>query len=127
MLKLIQFFDWQSADGKCQITFSVTRMLDDIISGKLATEVLVASLDTDFDSTWIVQRDLNAKHVMTIMRDEATLNSPVLGVWMPNGSVLLIDGSHRYMARYLLHKPTIDYMLIALNDWKPYATITGDL
>jgi hypothetical protein len=50
---------------------------------------------------------------------------PVLGVWMPDLTVVLIDGGHRYMARVINGEAEITYNLIAEEDWKPYAAISG--
>ena len=124
-LVFLQRFDWDSEDGKCHICFRVSEMLNAIAEGKLRYEEVRSPLDVVFARNWVSKRDIRLNRIMAMTTTE--LNSPVLGVWMPDGSVLLVDGSHRYMARYRLHRDYIDWHLIALGDWQAYATITGEL
>lgn len=120
---VIEQFDWTSPDERTRISFRVTAMLGDIASGKLRVKRITTYLDVDFADTWVAKRDLNPAHIAAL--SNARLNVPVLGVWMPDGDVLLVDGSHRYMARRLRGETLIDYYTVALPDWQPYATITG--
>jgi hypothetical protein len=122
---LVQLFDWQSEDNKCRITFDVTRMLCDIAIGKLPYESVTSLMDDNFARKWVLQRDIHPRRVATFT--QAELDTPVLGVWMKDATVLLIDGSHRYAARWIKHLPLITWHLVALADWQPYATITGEL
>jgi hypothetical protein len=123
VLRRLEQFDWASPDGKTQATFNVTEMLSAITDGKLKANRITTRIDTTFVEDWLVKRELNMPlcHRMGVSRQAI----PVLGVCMPDDSVLLIDGSHRYMAKYLNGDDTIDYMLVANGDWQRFATITG--
>ena len=125
VLRRLERFDWASPDGKTQARFNVTEMLNAIAKGKLKANRITARIDTTFVEDWLVKRELNMPlcHRMGISR----MTIPVLGVWMPDSTVLLIDGSHRYMAKYLNGDDTIDYMLIANGDWQRFAQIEGEL
>lgn len=120
---VIEQFDWTSPDECTRISFRVTAMLGDIAKGKLTVARVTTLIDTDFVDTWVAKRDLNMTHVA--MMSNARLNVPVLGAVMPDEDVLLIDGSHRMMARRMRGETTIEYNLVAPQDWLPYATITG--
>ena len=120
-----QKFDWTSPDETVQISWPITRMLYDIGNGKLKFQAVVAEIDKDFVENWLVKREPDMEYVRSL--PDAQLIVPVLGAWMPRKSVVLIDGTHRYMARYLQKRKTIPYILLAVEDWLPYATITGDL
>ena len=118
-------FDWVSPEGKTQVHFNVTEILEAIAEGSLKANRITTLIDTTFVEDWLVKRELNMPlcHRMGVSR----MTIPVLGVWMPDGTVLLIDGSHRYMAKYLNGDDTIDYMLIANGDWQRFAQIEGEL
>ena len=105
--------------------FRVTEILDAIAKGGLKAQLITTAIDTTFVEDWLIKRELNMLlcHRMGVSR----MAIPVLGVWMPDGTVLLIDGSHRYMAKYLNGDDTIDYMLIANGDWQRFAQIEGEL
>lgn len=120
---ILEQFDWTSTDGKTSITFRITEMLGAIAAGQLKTDLITSPLDANFARQWLIKRDLNEYYCrnMSLRR----LDQPVLGVWMPDKTVLLIDGSHRYMARYYSGQTTVDYHLVALADWQSYATISG--
>lgn len=125
VFQFLQRFDWQSEDAGVSISFDVTAMLRDITAGRLVAELVTAPLDETFALTWVSKRDLNFSYCNTM--SPVRRNIPVLGAWMPDGTVLLIDGSHRYWARYSRGENEIDYLLIREKDWKPYATIKGEL
>lgn len=120
----IEYFDWTSPDGKTSITFRVTDMLNAISTGTLRAQRVTTRIDTEFVELWLVKRELSDRLIARMTPERR--NEPVLGAWMPDGSVLLIDGSHRYMARYLEGLDEIDYNLIAYDDWQGYATIMGE-
>jgi hypothetical protein len=116
-------FDWLSPEGETSISFRVTAMLADITSGRLPAADVTTELSVEFADTWVSQRELNLEYVRGM--SDARRNMPVLGVCMPDETVLLIDGSHRYMARRMHGDTTVDYKLVALGAWEPYATIKG--
>ena len=124
-LRRLERFDWTSPDGNARARFRVTEILDAIAKGGLKAQLVTTALDTTFVEDWLVKRELNMPlcHRMGVSH----MTIPVLGVWMPDGTVLLIDGSHRYMAKYLNGDDTIDYMLIANGDWQRFAQIEGEL
>ena len=124
-LRRLERFDWTSPDGNASARFRVTEILDAIAKGGLKAQLVTTAIDTTFVEDWLVKRELNMPlcHRMGVSR----MTIPVLGVWMPDGTVLLIDGSHRYMAKYLNGDDTIDYMLIANGDWQRFAQIEGEL
>lgn len=117
----IELFDWTSPDRETSIRFAVTSLSYAMANGQVPFEHVTTALDSEFARIWLPQRELNkdlCANMTKRRRDE-----PVLGAWMPDGTVLLIDGSHRYMARYLHHEETIDYYLVKYADWKPFATL----
>lgn len=120
-----QQFDWTSPKSNCHVSFQVTRMLTDIASGKLPYDEITSPIDKDFALNWVNKRELNLRYIRNLTHWQ--LIKPVLGVWLPSGSVLLIDGSHRYMGLYLRGYKTIDNYIVGYVDWQPYATITGDI
>ena len=123
--KILQTFDWTNEEGTVSISLDITRMLEAIDKGELQVEKLTALLDRSFAEMWISRRDINLSYVFNmspLYRDK-----PVLGAWLPDETVLLIDGSHRYTRRYKDNLETVDYNLVSLNDWPKYATIKGEL
>lgn len=124
---ILKRFDWTAENGQCHITFAVTEMLSAIADGKLPYDAVTSPIDWEFVQTWIVKRDIFVSKVRAIMRDKVALDKPVLGAYTPNNTVLLIDGSHRYMARYMLDRSTIDYHIVRQDFWTIFATIQGDL
>lgn len=122
-LSITEQFDWESNDKQTTMSFPVTHMLQAIKSGKLKAQRTIAAMDLDFAFNVVSKRDIRNSVInnMTNLR----YNEPVLGVWMPDQSVILVDGSHRYMARALNHEQEITYDLLLMPDWMPYATIKG--
>jgi hypothetical protein len=123
---IYQRFDWTSEDGEVEITFQVSQMLVEMRANRLPYETLTTQLDREFAKRWLPERDLNFGYIQSLSPrgDAKTYNAPVLGVRWIDDSVILIDGSHRYMARFLHSEPTIDYQIVAYKDWQPYATVT---
>src|ERR1700678_1750067 len=96
--KLLQVFDWQNEEATLSISFNITAILEAIESCELQVEKLTAPLDRSFAEIWVSKRDVNFPYVLNmspLYRDK-----PVLCAWMHDGTVLLIDGSHRYTRRY---------------------------
>jgi hypothetical protein len=122
---LFETFSWKSPDGKTSGTFDVTRMLRDIEMRQLSFDNIMTQLDKNFAETWVAKRDINMEYCIQMSLKRR--NTPVLGVWMPDGSVLLIDGSHRYMSRFLFDEPTVEYNIVRYPLWRPYAKIRGKL
>ena len=121
-IAFIQIFDWESEDKKHKITFQVTDMLRAIVSGKLKAELVTSPIDANFAEQWCKLRIDNHYYCKNMAQKK--MDEPVLGVWMDDNTVLLIDGSHRYMARYYAGYATVDYMLVAYGDWQGYAKET---
>jgi hypothetical protein len=119
----VEEFSWTNEEGDLSITFHVTELLFAISQGKVQVEPVRTPLDTTFAERWLSQRSLSYATIATLSRQR--MDEPVLGVGMPDGTVLLIDGSHRYMARHLKGLPTVDYNIVwQPSTWLPYATIT---
>ncbi len=121
ILRHIETFEWTSEDEKTQISFEVTKMLDEIAAGRLKADHVTTEINETFITTWLSKRELNPLRIVSISRSR--LDEPVLGVWMDD-AVLLIDGGHRYLARYALGLKTVDYLLVAESDWRPFSTET---
>jgi hypothetical protein len=120
---IVEQFAWASFDGKTTICFPVTRMLADIASGTLPYDKIETALDIKWAREWLSQRELNYDYCRQL--SPARLDEPVLGVWMPRGAVLTIDGGHRYAERLRRRFSHIRFHVIAAEHWIPYATITG--
>jgi hypothetical protein len=112
---VIQRFDWISEDKETEIHFMVTDLLDDMNSGAVAFERLQAPIDPDWAAAWLIKRDLYLSRILAIRNIPALYQEPLLGVTMPNNTVLLIDGSHRYMAR-LLEGETMNFWHIVHHE-----------
>ena len=119
----IELFDWTSPDEQTTIQFRVTEMLFAIGLGKLQAEHVTTVLDRKFCEEWLSKRELDVVYAQSLSPER--LQVPVLGAWMPDQTVTLIDGGHRYLSLYLKQHIYIDYLLVALEDWQPYATIKG--
>ena len=121
----VEVFDWTSPDEKTNIRFHITEMQFAIQEGRLIGEHVMAKLDGEFARRWLTLRELNMNYVRNLP-PERILN-PVFGAQMPDPehSVVLIDGSHRYMRRYLDGNYTVPYLLFTEEQWKPFAEIKG--
>jgi hypothetical protein len=115
-------FTWESEDKSRSIRFDITTMLAAIAHGVLPYGKCETELDREFAREWLPLRDLDMDRLVALQTDPK-LHEPCLGVRMIDDTVLLIDGSHRYMARYLLNLPDVLYHIIEYNDWQPYATV----
>lgn len=120
---ILERFDWESPDQRTRISFRVTEMLLAISTGRLRHEFVTSPLNREFAEEWIQHCEINLDRVnnMTIERK----NTPVLGAWYPDKTVILIDGSHRFWRRYLDREEWVDYCLVEFEDWRQYATIEG--
>jgi hypothetical protein len=123
LFAVIEVFDWTSEDGATHIHFRITEALLAIAQGTLHADAVETPTDEAFAREWLVQRGLNYRYCMTM--SASRLAEPVLGVWMPDGTVLLIDGSHRYFARVLRKLPLVRYRIVGWGDIAPYMTLTG--
>jgi hypothetical protein len=120
-----EIFTWRSPDDETELTFAVTPLLSALKRGVVPYDLVHAILDREWAATWLVQRDLNLSFVKRLAQNRpARYYDPVLGITMKNGSVLLIDGSHRYMAHYLNGEETIDYHIIPHGSWSSFANTT---
>jgi hypothetical protein len=118
---LFEQFDHISEDEKTLTTFRVTEMLIAMAEGKLPYEKVISPIDINFARKWLPLRELNLEYVESI--SPTRLAEPVLGANMPDGTTLLIDGSHRYAACYVRHIPFIQWDIIKHPDWLPFATV----
>lgn len=120
----IQHFTWNDPDSPRQIEFYVTEMIEAMLLGELPYEKCRAALNAEWAAEWLPQRDLNMNYVRSIA--EPKLSTPMLGVRLNDAddSVLIIDGSHRYMARYLAKKEDYLLMIIPYPAWRRYSKET---
>ncbi len=117
----IEMFQYNGDGPAPPMLFRVSALAHKLIAGEVGFIHVTSPIDKEFATKWITQRDLNMTYVHNM--PPLWLDDPVLGVEMPDNTVLLIDGSHRYMARYLAKLPTIDYFIVPRPLWLPYATI----
>lgn len=122
VLTFAEVFTWTAPDNTQTIYFSIDPLLAGIANGTIPYDSVEAVLDQGWVNAWLVQRELNMRHVSALTQEQ--IDEPVLGAWMDGGSVLLIDGSHRYMARFLRGLPTVRWHILHQAEWKRYATIT---
>jgi hypothetical protein len=120
-IERIEVFDWTSPDEVTSVHFPITIMLRAIAKGQVPYERITAQLDPEFARIWISRRDINIPYCLALPKKRR--DEPVLGCWMADDTVLLVDGSHRYMARYLRKETTIDYIILKEVDWKPFAIL----
>ena len=121
VLVVEQVFSWTDPDGTRTIDFYIDPLLTGIIDGSIPFDTAEVVIDPVWVKEWLVKRDLDPVHLGSLTDDQ--IDTPVLGAWMEDGSVLLIDGSHRYMARYILAKPTVRYFLLGKDAWQKHAVI----
>lgn len=100
-------------------------MLSAIANKQLAVQAVITPLDREFANKWLPLRELNMDYVHNMPKSQ--FDKPVLDVWLPDGTALLIDGSHRYMARVINNKRAIAHHIIAFSDWQSFAQIEGNL
>jgi hypothetical protein len=119
MLRKVEIFQWDG-DGNDRPPqhFYVTALLEAIKSYSVPAERISTYLDRAFAEKWVAGRALHMDYVRSMTEEQR--KAPVLGVRMPDGGVLLIDGSHRYMACYLAGDETIDYVLVEHPYWTPF-------
>lgn len=122
---LIEQFDHVSEDQKTLTTYEVTRMLLDIEMGKLPFKKVLAAVDPDFAVKWLPQRDVNLDYAMKLSPKQVAL--PLLGVERADGTTLLIDGSHRYLAAYIRGLPELPWYIVEAPHWHPYASVKENL
>jgi hypothetical protein len=118
-------FDWTSPDQKVRIIFYVTPLLKAIENGSVVAERHSALLDPEWAKAWLTPDRVNADYALSLPRKR--LAEPLLGAWMPHGTMLLIDGSHRYYERLRLNMQHFDVHIVPYPDWRRFAIITGDL
>jgi hypothetical protein len=123
-LKVGEVFTWTSDNGKCTVMFMVSSMLAAIKRGELRHQHILTSIDETFAKKELPRRDLDMRYVNALSAKR--LAEPVLGAYWHDGTVILIDGNHRYMALYMAGMPAIEYYLVAYEDWQPYAFIVGN-
>jgi len=121
----IEVFDWTSEDTRTTIRFSVSEMLTQIARRALPCREITTPIDANWATTWLPKRDPKIEYAMGLSPERAA--EPVLGVWMPDETVLLIDGTHRYMNRFMWGHDTIDWLVVTDPDWRAYAIITGPI
>lgn len=122
IIRRTETFDWISEDAQTRVRFPITAMLAAMVDKTLNYETLTTRISATFVLAWLVSR-VDTTNFRPI--SEPRLGEPVLGAWMPDRSILLIDGSHRYYARYQRGLETIDYNVLLEEDWQRFATIRG--
>ena len=115
-------FDWESESGKINIVFNVTALLSAVAAMAIPFEKIKTPLDRNFAREWLPKRGLEMDRVRTMTPKR--MAEPVLFACMLNLTVLLIDGTHRYYARYLRGKPDVRGILLQPAVWGPFAKIT---
>lgn len=112
-----EVFSWVSMNGTEELHFRTTimkRFLDanpEFAKGcRFTTE-----MDGDFAEHVGKFNGLEEDHFNTVT--PYRLDEPVLGCIMPDGTVLLVDGSHRYYMRYLRGCDTVEYYLFPQELW----------
>jgi hypothetical protein len=123
-IKMGEVFTWTPDNGKCTVLFMVSSILEAIRRKKIRHKRALTPLDSDFAVGVLTKRELDLDWIHNM--SETRLEEPVLCAYWHDGTVILIDGSHRYMALYLAQKPTISCYLIDYEDWQPYAFIFGN-
>lgn len=121
LFKKIEIFDWTSEDQSQRLRFYVSEMREAIAQGRLKYETLEAYLDPEWLKTWLLQRDLDIQYCFTLAKLPERLKKPLLGVRMEDQTILLIDGSHTYMARYLANCQSCLWHIVDLPLWKAFS------
>jgi len=128
MTEIIQVFDWTSPDGKQSIKFNATEMLRAVKRGELKHSCVLVHLDRKWVEEWVLPHSIDPQGMEYIKTmTEAQMSKPILAVEMADHGVLVIDGRHRYVARYLANKPYVTMMVVYHPRWHRYAIFTPPL
>lgn len=120
----VEIFDWTNEEETLFISFCVTDILNQIRNKTLKHQSITTEIDKNFAPRWLMHRDLNFSYIHSL--SNSRLSEPVLGVTMPDSTVLLIDGAHRYMARLMKGETLIDMNLVTFDDIWSYVKIGGN-
>lgn len=126
LLSIREVFDWTSEDKTSNFSIDVTRLNSMILAGQISCQKITAVVDDNFVRNHLFAREPNAKTVSMVMDDKLRLDVPVLGLWY-GPSIILADGTHRYIARWLRHLPTIDYILVEDPLWRQFLLSSTNL
>lgn len=124
LFQITEKFDWISPDEPKQFTFDTSAILQAIELGALNPRRFIVALDKQFARETLPLRGLDVSYAQSLSKTRAA--EPVLGVItsmhrdLP--TILLIDGTHRYYARYLRNKPDVRYLAFSWQELSPYIT-----
>ncbi len=121
----IETFDWVSPSGKATASVDVTELVAAICRRKVnitTGHTLIQSSDVKhIEAT----REPNLDYALSL--PAARLTVPVIFVEIPDGTQLLVDGTHRFLALYYQGIEIVPFIIVRYPDWLCYATVQGDL
>lgn len=120
---IAQIFTWKSPDEKTEIRFAVSDILAAMAAGNIAYETITTPVEKSFARFLAASREPDRAYAERLSED--AYNEPVLFVLLPEGSHLLIDGTHRYYAKYLRALPTIDAFVVAYASVGEFMILKG--
>ena len=105
------------ADGVVR-HFAVTQMQK--AAKQQGMTIFEVAMEKDFGSWLIENHGINVLRVEQIMLSKELYDQPVLYLEMDDGSHLLADGNHRYVARDFQHEETIKAYMLKKWFWTNY-------
>ena len=112
----IEIFYWTHRDKSISISFFINEILFDISAKSLPYEEVLVEIEEDFAKNTLMKQDYDLLHCLSL--SEERLKEPVIGCYWADNSVILIDGTHRYIRHYMDRRKTIVYRLIKYQDWQ---------
>src|SRR5574337_769114 len=115
-MPLEELFEWTNGTTIYKFRISVMhRFLKD--NPEYADSIhFTVIIEPDFAENCIAKaRGVDMDRINSLTKER--LSEPVIGCTLTDGSVLLVDGNHRYMRRYLDGYKTVDYFLFPESLW----------
>lgn len=117
---LVETFEWLDPQQPRALIFRTTEIMHDMTRGLLPFDRIITKLDVAWAREVLPLRGLDYDHAARLTPDQ--IAKPLLGVKMPSGATLLIDGHHRYYRRWQLCKPDVRFYVVQLNHITSYYT-----
>lgn len=118
-----QVFTWLDPDNAAVWAFDVQGLQDALEANLLSFSTFNVPIDFEWARTWLPKRITDETLCQTMPDDRR--REPILAVWLTakgiKGQVLIIDGSHRYMANVLAGAKSIWHNVVHFPDWQAFA------
>lgn len=113
-------FTHYSPETNEQVDLNVSAIYRAIEAGDLTVEYLLTELDQQHAVFIAAHRGIEAHRLDLALTMPLDAMQPVMFCMQKDGSGLLVDGSHRYVACAMRKQKTIRAVVVHFPDWKPY-------